>query len=377
MRKKNIAGFCIRACIFGFLDAPVGIGGITMKIAVVTSVLSLLFVFLLPLALIKSEPLQPEQMEQEEELPAETEEEQAPAPAPAGEREPYTADAETTISLLAGGEIREITMDKYLWGVTAAEMPAGFEPEALKAQAVAARTYALWRLSGSQSSGDEAQLSDDSASCQAYRSPEEMAEKWGEDAEAYAAKIEQAVSATDGKVILYDGKVIEALYHSSTSGYTEDALAVWGTDIPYLCSVVSPEDSADVPDYYSVQRIPAAEFRERFLEAYPAADLGGGPGTTFQNLTRSRTGSVISVDLGGVYVTGIELRTLFSLRSTAFSVGTDGEDVVFSIIGYGHGVGMSQYGANVLAQSGMDYVQILGWYYTGTSVSDYAAGGGT
>jgi stage II sporulation protein D len=353
-----------------------------MKIAVTASVLSLLFVFALPLVLVKSEPLQPGNMEQNVENPAKSMNNEAPdgeqktvgEPEAALERAPYTADAGTTIRLLDQGAVQEITMDKYLWGVTAAEMPALFEPEALKAQAVAARTYALWKLSsGPCERHPNAQLCSESGCCQAYRTPEKMAEKWGENAGQYTEKIRGAVSATDGKVILYNGRVIEALYHSSSSGYTEDAVAVWGNDIPYLRSVVSPEDSTTVPDYYSVQRFPAGEFRNTILKAYPDADLSGTPETWFDHLERSRTGSVISVDIGGITVKGTDLRSLLGLRSTAFSPEADNDTVFFSEIGYGHGVGMSQYGADVLARSGMDYVQILNWYYTGAAVSDYIA----
>jgi stage II sporulation protein D len=336
-----------------------------MKIAVITAACSLLFLFSLPLILVKSEPVLPEQMEPAEEYPAETANEAPPAQE---ERAPYTADADTTISLLCDGQIREITMDKYLWGVAAAEMPASFEPEALKAQVVASRTYALWKIAAGTCDRHRTCSLRDSG-CPRLTNPR----RWRKngDQRSICEKIREAV-AHDGKVVLY-GKVIEALYHSSASGYTEDALAVWGSDVPYLRSVVSPEDSASVPNYYSVQRIPADHFREQFLGAYPSADLTGSANGWFQNLARSRTGSVISVDVGGVSVRGTELRTLFELRSTAFSPGVDGEDIVFSVIGYGHGVGMSQYGANVLAQSGMDYIQILSWYYTGASVSDYTA----
>jgi len=351
-----------------------------MKIAVTASVLSLFFVFSLPLLLVNSEPLESEKMEQNGEVPANAEKDGATDVGQEVRREqevefaraPYTADAETTISLLDQGTVREIAMDEYLWGVTAAEMPASFEPEALKAQAVAARTYALWKLSsGPCERHPDAQLCSESGCCQAYRTPEKMAEKWGENAGQYTEKIRGAVSATDGKVILYNGRVIEALYHSSSSGYTEDAVAVWGNDVPYLRSVVSPEDSTSVPDYYSVQRFPAEEFRNAFLKAYPDADLSGAPETWFAHLERSRTGSVIGVDIGGVRVKGTELRALLGLRSTAFSPGADKDAVFFSQIGYGHGVGMSQYGADVLARSGMDFVQILSWYYTGAEVSDY------
>jgi len=267
----------------------------------------------------------------------------------------------------ADGTVEELTMDAYLWGVVAAEMPASFEDEALKAQACAARTYAAGLVGAGRH--PDADLCDDSSCCQAYTDRDDALLRWGLNARQYADKIEAAVSATDGLGVLYQGAPIQAVFFSSAAGRTADAVEVWGSAVDYLKSVDSPEGD-EVPNYHSQAVLSRDEAARQILAAWPGADLSGEPEDWFQDVRRSASGAVSSLKIGGVEATGGAARQAFSLRSACFEVKWDGENFVFDVTGYGHGVGMSQYGANAMAKDGSDFREILTWYYTGTEV-DY------
>ena len=283
-----------------------------------------------------------------------------PPPEPALSR-----DSTRTVRLLQeDGTVAVLSMGDYLWGVVAAEMPASFQPEALKAQACAARTYTLTR-SGKH---PEADVCTDSHCCQAYITREAALERWGKNGPEYAQKIAAAVAETDGLGILYEGKPIQALFFSSAPGQTVDAVEVWGTSVSYLKSVKSPEGS-EVPNYQSRVVLSPTKVREAALAAWPDMDLSGDPAGWFTDLSRSPSGSVASLKLGGVALTGGQVRKLFSLRSAAFTPEYDGRDFVFQVVGHGHGVGMSQYGANAMAAQGAGFREILQWYYTGVEVA--------
>ena len=265
------------------------------------------------------------------------------------------------------GPIVELTMADYLWGVVAAEMPASFEDEALAAQACAARTYTAV-LQGS-SKHPEADICGDSTCCQAYIERSAAEARWGLNAREYGEKIERAVARTDGLGVLYEGKPIQALFFSSAPGKTVDAAEVWGNSVAYLKSVDSPEGD-EVPNYRTQTALEAEEVRSLTLAAYPGADLSGDPAGWFGQPSRSEGGTVISLILGGVTLTGGQVRSLFSLRSACFTVTWDGSRFVFDVTGYGHGVGMSQYGANAMAKNGSSFRDILTWYYTGAEVGN-------
>ena len=269
--------------------------------------------------------------------------------------------------LCEDGTIQEMDMGEYLWGVVAAEMPAAFEPEALKAQAVAARTYTLWKsLHNSAHAGVDICM--DFACCQAWLSREDATEKWGENAELYAAKIADAVTATDGLVLCWEGQPIQAVFHSSSAGMTEDAVMVWGSTVPYLLSVDTPEGK-DVPNYHSFVTVTPNELAAA-VAGY-GCDLSGSPEDWIAGAVRTESGMVMSLEIGGVGVKGTHLRNALGLRSAVFSVDYSDGAFVFSVTGYGHGVGMSQYGANTLAQQGKDWRDIVAWYYTGVTVEEY------
>ena len=285
---------------------------------------------------------------------------------------PAVRDSARTLRVKLGDAVEEMDLETYLRGVVRAEMPASFELEALKAQAVAARTYTLYKMEqGENPSHPEADLCGDFACCQAYRSEEDAAADWGMATAAYENKIRRAVAETDGQVVLYEGTPVLAVFHSSSAGATQNAGDVWQNSLPYLQSVDSPEGADAVPNYYSKVSFTLTDFKERFIAQYPTANLSGSPSNWFTNITQTENGAVRFLEVGGVALSGTDLRTLLGLRSTTFTIDFTDTEVVFSVTGYGHGVGMSQYGANVLAQEGKTYQEILTWYYTGTTVEVY------
>lgn len=289
-------------------------------------------------------------------------------------RETETAPEERSASdlrVLVDGEVREMPMEEYLWGVVAAEMPAAFEQEALRAQAVAARTYTLYQMDHPSLSHPEADICTDPGCCQAWMSREERMGEWErKNAKKYAKKITNAVESTAGQVLTYAGEPIYAAFHASSAGYTKSAAEVWGEDYPYLQGVESPEETKVIPNYYSTVRVPAAQFRESVLAAMPKAqleedDLAGWIGDTRYDAQ----GLPEEVCIGGQWVKTGVVRGWFELRSASFTVQAEAGGVTFYVTGYGHGVGMSQYGANALAKQGKNAEEILKWYYRDVEIS--------
>ena len=279
-----------------------------------------------------------------------------------------SADSGRTVRLLnKEGQVEELTMADYLWGVVAAEMPASFQPEALKAQVCAARTYTVNLQARPSEKHPQADVCADSTCCQAYTDPTLARARWGLNAGEYSDKLAAAVADTDGLGILCDGTPIQALFFSSAAGRTVDAAEVWGREVSYLKGVDSPEGD-EVPNWRVQTVLTPDQVRQTVLPACPEADLSGSPEGWFTGRTENSAGGVASMAVGGVTLTGGQLRSLFSLRSASFTV-TYGEDgFTFETLGYGHGVGMSQYGANAMAAEGKDFRAILTWYYTGTQV---------
>lgn len=337
-----------------------------MKQVVAAALCLLLLLFLLPVFLVRGEPLAEPQPSPQGTLPIEhivvT-----PSPAPA------RRDADTTVKVaMPDGNTAQLKLDEYLWGVVAAEMPASFEPEALKAQAVAARTYTEAKMGHAVESHPDADVCTDITCCQAYISRKDAEQNWGDRAEEYGAKISAAVSETDALIACYNGSPIQAVFFSSAAGKTVDAVEVWGSAVPYLSGVESPEGE-EVPNYHTTSIVSLDVFRAAVLANYPDAVLEGDPSAWFSNLVPDSAGGVERMDVGGVSIAGTALRTMFGLRSTHFTV-TPGEDsVTFSVTGYGHGVGMSQYGANAMAKEGKDFSEILKWYYTGVTLEQRPA----
>lgn len=277
-------------------------------------------------------------------------------------------DAETQIKLLVDGQIRQISVHDYLTGAVAAEMPVTFAPEALKAQAVALRTYLARKLLHPSSAHPEADICADSGCCAAWRGEDQLREKWGDDFEANSARIAAAVEDTDGMILSYGGEPILAVFHSSSAGRTEDAQAVWLSALPYLVSVESPESAETVPDYVVSAAFTPEEFCATVTAAHPEASFSDQPETWIADPVLTASGRLDHVTVGGVTLTGREIRSLFGLRSTAVTFDVTPEAVTVTSTGYGHGVGMSQYGAQTMALRGDSFQDILAAYYPGAEL---------
>ena len=285
-------------------------------------------------------------------------------PAPAGE------DAARLVRVkLESGEIAELTMAEYLWGVVAAEMPASFELEALKAQTTAARTYTLWKALHNKAH-PQANVCTAYTCCQACITRAEALEKWGDKGAEYAAKLDKALAETDGVVVYYDGQPIQAAFHASSAGRTQDAVAVWGSTVPYLASVATPEGE-EAPNYRTTVVLTAEQVRAA-LESLGCKLEEEPPEEWLKELSYSDSGGLLTARVGGVTLRGNELRTALGLRSPSFTVEYGGEGFTFHVTGYGHGVGLSQYGAGAMAAAGADYREILTHYYTGVTVEPWA-----
>ena len=255
-----------------------------------------------------------------------------------------------TMSFWQDGKIREMDMEEYLTGVVLAEMPASFETEALKAQSVVARTYTLKVMATGAKHGGA--VCGDSACCQAYIDPADYT-----GGEANREKVRSAVLSTAGQVLTYEGNLIEATYFSCSGGSTEDAVAVWGTDYPYLRATDSPGEEGSA-HYTDTVTFTAAEFAEKL----------GISKVTLGTATYTAGGGIHTISIGGKEFKGTEVRTLLSLRSTAFTISVQGETVTITTKGFGHRVGMSQYGADAMALEGKRYDEILAHYYQGTAL---------
>ncbi len=337
----------------------------TIVLSLLLSVFSLAFSMLISLA----DPLDPEDGQARQTPPAGDSE-----PSPGGrENAEYVYDDDAmTVRVLVGETVTTMTMSDYLIGVVAAEMPAVFDEEALKAQAVAARTETLYHMRHESAAHPDADVCDNYACCQAYQDDGALREKWGGDYDTYIKKITDAVRRTDGECLVYQNEPIQAVFHSSSAGKTADSGEVWGTSLPYLVSVTSPETAAQVPNYVSTVTVSLADFKETVLKHYPDAVFPKDRSRWITDITYTGSGRIDTLKLGGVTVTGPVLRNMFGLRSTAAAIEIDGKNVTFTTTGYGHGVGMSQYGANTLALEGYDYKGILLWYYTGVSFGSAA-----
>ena len=288
-----------------------------------------------------------------------------------GKYEKPSADSEKIVSVYIAQEdkVTDMKESQYLKEVVSAEMPAGFEFEALKAQAVAARSYLVsrqnaYKISGPPEEHKGADICTDPTHCKAWISEEKRRESWGADADKNWDKISKAVEETNGEVITYNGEVISAVFHSTSSGKTESSKDVWGGERPYLVSVESYGDTLS-PKYKSEKEISLGEFKKIAEENIDGVDFSKG---IIGNIARSDAGGILTIEVGGVKVKGTVLRKIYDLRSTNIEITIDGDRVNFDVKGFGHGVGMSQYGANYLASQGKDYKEILKAYYTGVEI---------
>ena len=260
--------------------------------------------------------------------------------------------------LTSDGQV-ELDMETYLTGVLLAEMPVDFDTEALKAQAVVSRTYALRRNTAGNKHPRGA-VCTESSCCQAYRSIDDFLSKGG--TTEMLEKVRQAIVATRDQVLTYNGALIEATYFSCSGGRTEDALAVWGTDIPYLQAVDSPGEE-NASHFVDAAEFSVGEFASMLGVPSDAVTLG--------TVTYTAGGGVATMIISGKQFSGTEIRKKLGLRSTAFTMYASGGKVYVSTRGFGHRVGMSQYGAEAMAVRGSDYQKILYHYYPGTQLTVY------
>jgi len=272
---------------------------------------------------------------------------------------------ELTLRLKTAGGVETLPLEEYLVSVVMSEMPASFSFEALKAQAVAARTFTARMLTSDKHT--DADLCSNPSCCQAWKSEEELRKKYGSGFDAACEKAASAVQETAGQVLTYNGNLIEAVYYSCSGGASEPAVAVWGTEVPYLQSVPSPGEEI-AAKYESQVRIPFAKFKSILRGEDADVWFSVIPEYWIGETVYSDGGGVATMSLGGVTFTGTKLRSLFSLNSTLFNLSVGNGEMIFSVKGYGHRVGMSQYGAEAMAQAGKTYGEILRHYYTGVTI---------
>ncbi|TCS83386.1 stage II sporulation protein D [Tepidibacillus fermentans] len=268
------------------------------------------------------------------------------------------------------GKVETYPLEEYVRGVVAAEMPIEFELEALKAQALSARTYIIKRILEKDFSGvPQGAMVTDTVQHQVFVSDSELQKRWGLEYPAKISKLNQAINETMGQVIAYEGKPISAVYFSTSNGYTENSEDYWSKEVPYLRSVASPWDKAS-PKYQSTMVVPFSEIKGNLkVDATVLASTGQ---EWIKILEKTSTGRVKKIRVGDKLLTGREMRDLFSLRSSDFTIEVKKDQVVFHMVGYGHGVGMSQYGANGMAQEGKKAEEIVKYYYKGVQIEDYA-----
>lgn len=266
------------------------------------------------------------------------------------------------------GSICELNLDEYLLGVVSAEMPADYEIEALKAQAVVARTYTLYTIIHSNKHGDGI-ICTSSSCCQAWLSKDDRMNKWDEDVKAQNwNKIEEAVYSTNGEVIEYNGEVIDAFFHANSGGKTEVPANVWGgTDYPYLQSVETSGEEG-YTQYSSESIISKKELESIIREKYKDFSIDWNENNPIEIIEYTDGGRVKTIKIGNKNLSGVEVRSIFKLKSANFVCDITGDTVKFSVKGYGHGVGLSQTGADSMAKEGANYRDIINHFYANVQI---------
>lgn len=267
------------------------------------------------------------------------------------------------------GEVEEVLLDTYLLNVVSAEMPAEYEMEALKAQAVVARTYTIHKIKNA-GKHENADICDSSLCCQAWISKENRLARWDENVrDEYWKKIEDAVNTTKGKYITYNGEPINAFFHSNSGGITELPINVWGGSYPYL-QIVETSGEEEYSGYSSEVRISKDELVAKMFTKYNDFEIDFNNQDYIQILETNESNRVKKIKIGNKELSGVEARALFGLKSTKFSLEIAGDQIIFSVIGYGHGVGLSQSGSDSLAKQGYDYISIIKHYYKDVQITE-------
>lgn len=267
------------------------------------------------------------------------------------------------------GEVEEVTMDDYLCNVVSAEMPADYEIEALKAQAIVARTYTVYKIQNKKH--DNADICDDSTCCQAWVSKDDRFARWEESKrEDNWSKIQQCVNETKGKIITYNNQPINAFFHANSGGTTELPVNVWGgSGLPYL-QVVQTAGEEGYTQYSSEVVLKQEELINKIKEKYEDIQIDFNNNEDIKILEYTDSGRVKTIKFGNHELSGVETRTLLGLKSTNFEIIRENEQIKFSVKGYGHGVGMSQTGADTMAKQGSNYEEIIKHFYVGVEIKD-------
>ena len=290
---------------------------------------------------------------------------------PAIEEQKYEYKNYGTIKLLhkKTGEVEEVELDSYLCHVVSAEMPADFELEALKAQAVVARTYTLYKVKNKKH--ENADICDDSTCCQAWITKEDRLARWEESKrESNWQKIEQCVNETKGKIVTYQNEPINAFFHSNSGGTTELPVNVWGgSDLPYL-QVVETAGEEGYTQYASEVELSNEEVLQKLKEKYSDIQIDFTNEEEVKILEYTDSKRVKTIKFGNHELSGVEARNIFALRSTNFEIIKEDGKMRFTVKGYGHGVGMSQTGADTMAKQGSSYEDIIHHFYTGVEIKE-------
>ena len=270
----------------------------------------------------------------------------------------YVSNILIRVKRVSEDRLDSIKLEEYVVGVVAGEMPASFDIEALKAQAVASRSYALKKINDNKNNSYDVV---DTTSNQVYLDDDELKSKWQDNYVSYINKIRQAVNETSMEYLEYNGEVANTMFFSTSNGYTEDSQVVFSEDIPYLRSVDSSWDESVSSTFKYEVTFSLSEFYEKLGIDYNKK-------LSVVVLERSSSNRIIKLKINGVELTGREVYNKLKIRSTDFTIKQDGDNVVIDTKGYGHGVGMSQYGALGMAKDGYSYKEILDHYYTGTKL---------
>lgn len=287
--------------------------------------------------------------------------------------EPTAAPSEPVICVqnATTGETLQVPVLEYMIGAVASEMPITWSDEALKAQAVAAHSYALYQRDHADAERfGGAWFAVDPARRQGYMSKEVLQSYWGEDFEANYQRLTELLTPLKDTILLYDNAPAAACYHAISNGHTESSQVVWGEALPYLEGVDSSVDKS-AEGYEETVEYTTQQVYDMLSTPFAGIDLDKDPEEWFGDCTFTAAGYVDTIEVGGIFIKGTQLRTALGLRSSCFTVSQTEEGFAFTTKGYGHGVGLSQCGAQAMAAQGQTYEQILSWYYPGTTLGTY------
>ena len=276
---------------------------------------------------------------------------------------------EVEVYISKENKVEKVPLEEYVLSVVSSEMPATFHEEALKAQSILARTFVINKLITGCNNIKEGNICD-TTHCQAYLNINEKKKAWGKDGDEYLKKLKKVVKETEGKVLSYNDQLVKyPQYFSTSSGNTEDAVAVFSEDVPYLKSVQSPGEEIS-PKYESEISMSISDFKGKIKKSIPNSNLGNNINEEVKILSRNKGGTVDDIKIGDVTIKGKEFRKIFGLNSANFTLEVLEDKINIKCLGYGHGVGMSQWGANVMAKEGSKYDEILEHYFKGSKIEE-------